>query len=149
LCSFVSQKQALMKKLFYIFSVVIPACCFAGDNVPCSQSLPPNDTGAFTQSKTAIQTSYNEMYKSLPYEQRQRIQSAAVTIENLRLKSPQDAETFLSIQRASAEQSMQTAVTQMLVTDAAKTQIENARRETLLRINEKILDLKARQAAHR
>jgi hypothetical protein len=140
----------MKKKILYFILAIIQAYCFAGDNVPLSQILPPpSDTAGFTQSKTGIQQNYNEMYMSLPCEQRHRIQSAAASIENLRLKSPQDAQTFLSIQRDRAELSMKTTVSQMVVADAVKTQIENSRREIFLRINEKILEMKVRRSAHR
>lgn len=139
-----------MKKIVFLLLTIVPAYCFAGDNVPVSQPIPPPiDTAGFTQSKTGIQENYNEMYMSLPCEQRHRIQSAATSMENLRLQSPQDVQTYLSTQRERAELSMKTVVSQMLVADAVKTQIDNARRETSLRINEKILELKARRSAHR
>jgi hypothetical protein len=141
-----------MKKLVYVMMVIIPAICLANDNFLIQldiKNLPPSDTAGFVQSKTAIQTNYDQMYISLPCEQRLRIQSAAASIDNLRLKSAQDAQSILSTQRERAEQSMQTTVSQMAVADAVKTQIENARRETILRINEKVLELKTRRAAHR
>jgi hypothetical protein len=142
-----------MKKLFFMFLGVISATGFALDNIPAQPGAgnfsPPHDSAGFTRSMTGIQANYNEMYRALPLDQQNKVKCAASSMENIRLRSPLEAQAILATERSRAEQSMTTSVSQMLVADAVKTQIDNARRETSLRINEKILELKARRSAHR
>jgi len=133
--------------------VTISASCFALDNAPSPVTAPPyaptHDSTGFVQSMTGIQANYNEMYRALPLDQQNKVQSASTSMENIRLKSPLEAQTFFATERDRAELSMKTTVSQMSATDAVKTQIENARHEINQRLSEKILDLKARRAARR
>jgi hypothetical protein len=141
-----------MKKILFTLFGIFAGCCFASDRLPDQSDLitiPPHDTAGFSHSMTQIQANYNEMYRALPSCQQNRIQSAATTMENLRLKPPLDAQLFITTEQSRSELSMKTSVSRMLTTDAAKVQIEDARHEIYQRINEKILDLKARRKARR
>jgi len=142
-----------MKKLLCFAVFALAANCLGNDNAPIGQqestSMPPHDTAGFTQSRVTIQTTYNSMYRALPLDQQGKIQSAALSMESIRLRAPVDAQTFFTTQRQRAELSMSAAVSQMSVTDAVKTQIDNSRHEIYQRINEKIHDLKARRGLRR
>jgi hypothetical protein len=142
-----------MKNLLLFIICLLAVACFGNDNMKTGQeemkSFPAHDTAGFTQSRVSIQSTYNAMYAALPLDQQNRIQSAALSMENIRQKPSVDAQTFLSSQRQRAELSMTSAVSQMSVTDAVRTQIDNSRREIYQRINEKIHDLKTRRASRR
>jgi hypothetical protein len=138
-----------MKKLFLILGIV-SSCCFALDNEMTPQgndATPPYDSTGFNQSRTWIQANYFEMYRALPFDKQNKVQYAATSMENIRLKPPLEADAILANERQYTEQSVKTAVSQMSVTDAVKTQIENARSQINQRMSEKVINLKARRAA--
>jgi hypothetical protein len=140
-----------MKKAILVIMGILSASCFASGNVasPMTATNPPtHDSTGFVQSMTGIQANYDEMYRSLPLDQQNKVQNAAMSMENIRLSSPLDAQALISTQKDRAELSMKSVVSQMAVSDAVKIQIDNARHEINQRLSEKILDLKARRAAH-
>jgi hypothetical protein len=141
-----------MKKILYVILGILTASCFADDIGAAPQEIkntpsPCHDSNGFSQSQSLIQANYNEMYRALPLDQQNRVRCAAIKMENLRLKPLLEAQTYVTTERTRAELSMKTAVSQMLVTEAVKAQVETARQEIYRRINEKIRDLKARRAA--
>jgi hypothetical protein len=146
------EKGIAMRKILFVILGILTASCFAGDIVTAGQEIknapsPCHDSNGFLQSQTLIQANYNEMYTALPLDQQNRVRCAATKMENLRLKPLLDAQTYFTTERNRADLSMKTAVSQMLVTNTVKAQVENARQEIYRRLNEKILDLKARRAA--
>lgn len=138
-----------MKKLFLILGIV-SSSCFALNNEMTPQGndpMPPYDSTGFNQFRTGIQANYLEMYRALPLDKQNKVQYAATSMENIRLKPPLEAGAILANERQYTEQSVKTAVSQMSVTDAVKTQIENARSQINQRMSEKVINLKARRAA--
>lgn len=103
----------------------------------------------YTDSKMIIQANYNEMYKALPQDLQDRIRSAATTIENLRMKPPLELQNYVTTERTRAEEFMKTTVSQMSLSDMLKAQVDDARKEINVQINERMNELKARRAAHR
>jgi hypothetical protein len=144
-------KGIFMKKILVIILGIFAAYSYADDIVAAQQEIknipsPCHDSNGFIQSQSLIQANYNEMYRALPLDQQNRVRCAAIKMENLRLKPVLEAQTYFSSEHDRAELSMKTVVSQMLVTEAVKAQVETARQEIYRRINEKILDLKARRA---
>jgi hypothetical protein len=139
-----------MKKMLAVILGILSTSCFALDDLPLQNAVfPPHDSSGFNQSMTRIQANFNEMYRALPLDQQNKVQCAAMSMENIRLKPPLEALSIMNTESGYAEQSMKTSVSQMTATDAVKAQIENARHEINQRMSEKILDLKARRTSRR
>jgi hypothetical protein len=114
-----------------------------------AQPASSGEGGGFDDSKNTIQANYDELYRSLPQDLQTRIKSAATTMENIRMMAPQESRIYLAAQRDRAEQFASSTISQLLLTDEAKTQLDNARKESCQQINDRMTELKARRAAHR
>jgi hypothetical protein len=135
-----------MKKMTVCLSAVAVAGFLTFVN---AQPAPSGSVGGFDDSKNTIQANYDELYKSLPQDLQTRIKSAATTMENIRMMAPLESRTYLAAQRDRAEQFASSTISQLLLTDEAKTQLDNARKESCQQINDRMTELKARRAAHR
>jgi hypothetical protein len=140
-----------MKKQGISIAGIILACGFAMINAQTSVAPVPAASceSGYTDSKMIIQTNYNEMYKALPQDLQDRIHSAAMTIENLRMKPPVELQNYIATERTRAEEFMKTTISQMSLSDMLKAQVDDARKEINVQINERMNELKARRAAHR
>ena len=143
-----------MKFFLQLFFIGHAVCCFAGNNTLCWQletksSSLLTDSASFAQSAISIQSSYNSMYKKLPQDLKNRVQCAASSMECIRSKSTSQARSILASQRKRAENSMNTAVSQLSVSDAVKAQVDVSRHEIVQRIEEMASELRARRALHR
>jgi hypothetical protein len=140
-----------MKKQGILIAGIILAGGIAVINAQTSVTPVPAASCAsgYTDSKTIIQANYIEMYKALPQDLQDRIRSAAMTIENLRMKTPVELQNYVATERTRAEEFMKTTVSQMSLSDMLKAQVDDARKEVNVQINERMNELKARRAAHR
>jgi hypothetical protein len=136
-----------MKKIGIMIAGTVLVCGFAMINA--QTSVEPVLASGYTDSKMIIQANYNEMYKALPQDLQDRIHSAAMTIENLRMKTPVELQNYVATERTRAEEFMKTTVSQMSLSDMLKAQVDDARKELNVQINERMNELKARRAAHR
>jgi hypothetical protein len=140
-----------MKKTGIIIAGIIVAGCFTSINAQTTADpgQAPTVGSGYAESKMIIQTNYNEMYRSLPQDIQNRIQSAAMTIENIRMKTPLESQNYLTTERARAEEFIKTSISQMSLSEMLKTQVDDARKDANAQINERMNEMKARRAAHR
>jgi TolA-binding protein len=140
-----------MKKLTLMIAGIVLAGGFAVINAQTSVEPVPAASceSGYTDSKMIIQANYNEMYKALPQDLQDRIRSAATTIENLRMKPPLELQNYVATERTRAEEFMKTTISQLSLADMLKVQVDDARKEINVQINERMNELKARRAAHR
>jgi hypothetical protein len=140
-----------MKKLGILIAGIVVAWGFTTVNAQTSSGPGLSASGGtgYTESKMVIQANYNEMYRSLPQDIQNRIQSAATTIDNIRMKTPLESQNYLITERAKAEEFIKTTISQMSLSELLKTQVDDARKEVNAQINERMNELKARRAAHR
>jgi excinuclease UvrABC helicase subunit UvrB len=140
-----------MKKLGILIAGIVLACGFVTVNAQISSDPVQTASGGtgYTESKMVIQANYNEMYRSLPQDIQNRIQSAATAIENIRMKPPLESQNYLSAERARAEEFIKATISQMSLSEMLKAQVDDARKEVNTQINERMNELKARRAAHR
>ncbi|HMD69508.1 MAG TPA: hypothetical protein VKF42_11555 [Chitinivibrionales bacterium] len=103
----------------------------------------------FDQTRSIVQVNYNELYRSLPQDLRTRIQSAAATIENIRMMSPQETGNYLATERERSDQFIKSTISAQMLSDEAKAQVDDASKEACQQVNERMTELKARQAARR
>ena len=134
----------MKKRGIMIAGIVLAGCC-AMINAQTSAPV----SASYTDSKMIIQANYNEMYKALPQDLQDRIRSASMTIENLRMKTPLELQNYVATERTRAEEFMKTTVSQMSLSEMLKAQVDDARKEINVQINERMNELKARRAAHR
>jgi hypothetical protein len=137
-----------MKKQAIFIAGLVLACGIALVNAQASVEPAACQSG-YSDSKAVIQTNYNEMYQALPRDLQERIRSAAMTIENLRMKTPADQQNYVATERTRAEEFMKTTVSQMALSDMLKAQVDDARKEVNVQINDRMNELKARRVAHR
>lgn len=141
-----------MKKVMIIMTKLLTVLAFntiysaPGQDMPLSSST-PYDSVAFNNSKLQIQSNYDEMYHALPVDIQNKIKSARATIENIRLKTPADAQAYVTTEQDRLELLARSTISQMQVSDAVKAQIDNARKEIFQRINDRIIELKQRRLA--
>ncbi|HUI92770.1 MAG TPA: hypothetical protein VLX68_11035 [Chitinivibrionales bacterium] len=137
-----------MKIRGIFIAALIVACGITAGNAQ-TPAEPGTCQSGFADSKTVIQTNYNEMYQALPQDLKDRILGAAITIENLRMKTPADLQNYVTTERAKAEDFIKTTISQMAVSDMLKAQVDDARKDVNVQINDRMNELKARRAAHR
>jgi hypothetical protein len=137
-----------MKNLL-IYAIVLLSIClvtFAG-----AQSVQTGSTSAtgFDQSKNLIQQNYNQLYNALPLDLQARVKSAATTVENVRMMTPSEMNTFLTAERDKSDQYIVSTISQLLVSSEMKSQVENARKDEFDQVNNRMNEFRARRAAHR
>ncbi len=108
----------------------------------------PNES-SFEQSKYSIQNNYNQLYSSLPLDLQTRVRSASNTIDNIRMMSTQEAQVYVAGERLKSDQYMSGTISQMVLSDEVKTQVDNSRKEVFTQINNRMNEFKARRAYHR
>jgi excinuclease UvrABC helicase subunit UvrB len=128
------------------FLLALATALVGGFSFVNAQSATPS-TAAFQESKALIQANYNQLYQALPQDIQAQIKSAASTIENLRMMTPDEAKIYVATETEKAESFIKSTISQLPVADAVKTQVDNARMESCQQINERMDELKARRAA--
>ncbi len=114
-----------------------------------AQSVQTPNAGAFQESRAAIQSNYDQLYQSLPQDLQAQIKSAASTIENLRMMTPDEMKAYMATESERAESFVKSTISQLPVADAVKTQVDDSRAESCQQISERMNELKARRAAHK
>jgi len=139
-----------MKK-FPIYAAVLLSIClvtFAGAQ-NATQSAQTGGATGFDQSKNLIQQNYNQLYNALPLDLQARVKSAATTVENVRMMTPAEMQTYLAAERDKSEQDIVSTISQLLVSSETKTQVDNARKDEFDQVNGRMNEFRARRAAHR
>ena len=123
----------------------------SAQNIPTtSQSgiVAPTQT-SFDQTKISIQNSYAQLYNTLPLDLQTRVRSASATIDNIRMMSSQEAQTYLASERQRSDQYIVGTISQMTLSDQAKMQVDNSRKEVFDQIDNRMNEFKVRRASHR
>jgi excinuclease UvrABC helicase subunit UvrB len=143
-----------MRKTVLRAAGVVIGGCFLFVNAQSAQT--PNgsmagtaNAGAFQESKTQIQSNYEELYKALPQDIQAQIKSAASTIENVRMMTPEESKIYVASESERAESFIKSTISQLPLADAVKTQVDDARAESCQQISERMNELKARRAARK
>jgi uridine kinase len=133
-----------MKKAIFCSVATILAGVFTFVNAQTATS------GAnFEQTRGTVQANYDQLYRSLPQDLQTRIKSAAATIENIRMMSPQETGNYLATERERSDVFVKSTISGLMLSDEVKAQVDDARKEVCQQLNERMTELKARRAARK